>query len=90
MTGKELKKLISELGITQQSIADSCNVSRITLLKWLNRYDIAPGIETRIKEAIITALSFIIDALETEIHSEVYKRTSKIKTLRKLQKKLRK
>lgn len=90
MTGKELKVLIAELGITQQAIADSCNVSRITLLKWLNRDDIAPGIENRIKAAVIVEIANQIDAIETETNDAISKATDKITKLKDVQESLKK
>jgi len=86
MTGKELKELISELGITQQSIADSCNVSRITLLKWLNRDELAADVESRIKWAVICE----IDAKIFNLRDELSTISTKIERLHKLQERLRK
>ena len=90
MTGKELKVLISELGITQQSIADCCNVSRITLLKWLNRDELAADIETRIKAAVILEIANQIEAIETETNDAISKATDKITNLKDVQESLEK
>jgi transcriptional regulator with XRE-family HTH domain len=86
MTGKELKALIAELGITQQAIADSCNVSRITLLKWLSWEKLESKIEDRIKAAVILEIKNQIGSLKNN-KKEI---NTKIQALRKLQKKLRK
>ena len=52
MTGEQIKKVMADLEVTQQQLADSLGVARNTVNRWANGLEIVPRIAELAIEAI--------------------------------------